>query len=84
ETVGDTMSDLNTRRAHVEGMEGGTIRCKMPMAELAGFLQALKSFTRDQGSAEAVFSHYQEVPANLQQKLVEAARREHAEELAAK
>ncbi len=84
ESVGDTMSDLNTRRAHVEGMDGGTIRCHMPMAELAGFLQALKSITKGQGSAEATFSHYQEVPPNIQQKLVEEARKEHEEELAAK
>ncbi|MBI6546067.1 MAG: elongation factor G [Cyanobacteria bacterium NC_groundwater_1444_Ag_S-0.65um_54_12] len=84
ESVGDTMSDLNTRRAQVEGMDGGTVRCKMPMAELAGFLQSLKSYTKGQGTAEAAFSHYQEVPGNLQQKIIEEARKEREAELAAK
>lgn len=84
EAVGDTMSDLNTRRAQVEGMEGGTVRCRMPMAELAGFLASLKSYTKGQGTAEATFSHYQEMPANLQQKVIEEAKKEREAELAAK
>ncbi len=84
DAVGDTMSDLNTRRAQVEGMEGGTIRCKMPMAELAGFLASLKSYTKGQGTAEASFSHYQETPANIQQKVIDEARKEREAELAAK
>ena len=83
-SVGDTMSDLNTRRAHVDGMDAGQIKCHMPLAELAGFLQALKSFTKGQGSAEASFSHYQEVPGTIQQKIVEEHKNEHEEELAAK
>jgi elongation factor G len=84
DTVGDTMSDLNTRRAQVEGMDGGTVRCRMPMAELAGFLASLKSYTKGQGTAEASFSHYQEVPGNLQQKIIDEAKKEHEAELAAK
>ncbi|MBM3266950.1 MAG: elongation factor G [Candidatus Sericytochromatia bacterium] len=84
DAVGDTMSDLNTRRAQVEGMEGGTVRCKMPMAELAGFLASLKSYTKGQGTAEATFSHYQETPANIQQKVIDDAKKEREAELAAK
>ncbi len=84
DTVGDTMSDLNTRRAQVEGMESGTVKCRMPMAELAGFLASLKSYTKGQGTAEASFSHYQELPGNLQQKIIDEAKKEREEELAAK
>ncbi|MBM3274847.1 MAG: hypothetical protein FJZ00_06825, partial [Candidatus Sericytochromatia bacterium] len=53
-------------------------------AELAGFLASLKSYTKGQGTAEASFSHYQEVPGNLQQKIIDEAKKEHEAELAAK
>lgn len=86
EYVGDTMSDLNTRRAQVEGMDSvgnvTTIRAKMPLAEVAGFIQSLKSFTKGQGSLDLEFSHYQEVPGNIQQQVLAEVKRE--QELAAK
>lgn len=86
EFVGDTMSDLNTRRAHVEGMDSvgnvTTIRAKMPLEEVAGFIQSLKSFTKGQGSLDLEFAHYQEVPGNIQQKVLAEVKRE--QELAAK
>ncbi|HBN07752.1 MAG TPA: elongation factor G [Cyanobacteria bacterium UBA8530] len=86
EAVGDTMSDLNTRRAQVEGMDTKgnitTIKAKMPLAEVAGFIQSLKSFTRGQGSLDVNFSHYQEVPALIQQQVLAEVKKE--QELAAK
>lgn len=86
EFVGDTMSDLNTRRAQVEGMDSKgnvtTIRARIPLAEIAGFIQSLKSFTKGQGSLDLNFSHYQEVPANIQQQVLAEVEKER--ELAAK
>jgi elongation factor G len=38
EFTGDAMSDLSTRRAHIEGMEAGVIRARIPLAELAGLV----------------------------------------------
>jgi elongation factor G len=70
EATGDVMAELNTRRAHVEAIEGATIRATLPLAELQGLLGALQSTTRGQGALEATFARYQEVPAHLMSKLL--------------
>ncbi len=70
EHVGDAMGELNLHRAHVESLEGNTIHAKMPLAELAGFVRSLQSFSRGQGTLESSFSHYQELPAHLSEKVL--------------
>ena len=71
EAMGDTMGDLNTRRAHIEGMDENTIHTKLPLAELAGLVANLQSYTKGQGTIESSFYAYQEVPTHLQQKLLQ-------------
>lgn len=70
EALGDTMADLNTRRGHIEGVEGNAIHAKLPLAELAGLVAEIQSYTKGQGSIESSFRGYQEVPAHLQAKLL--------------
>ena len=70
ERLGDAMGELNLRRAHVESLEGNTIHAKMPLAELAAFVRSLQSFSRGQGTLESSFSHYQELPAHLREKVL--------------
>lgn len=70
EHVGDAMSELTSHRAHVERMEGNTIHAKLPMAELASFIRSLQSLSRGQGTIETRFSHYQELPVHLTEKVL--------------
>jgi elongation factor G len=81
EAMGDAMGDLNTRRAHIEGMDETTIHAKLPLAELAGLVSSLQSFTKGQGTLESSFHAYQEVPAHLQAKLLETLKAQEAAEV---
>lgn len=83
--LGDITSDLNSRRGRVQGMDslpGDTqvIRAQVPLAEVTTYARALSSMTGGQGSYTIEFSHYDVVPPNVQQHVVEAARREREEE----
>lgn len=82
EFMGDAMSDLSTRRAQIEGMDGGVIRARIPLAELAGLVAEVQSFTKGQGSIESSFHGYAEVPLHLQNKLISELKAE-AEEVEA-
>jgi len=72
--VGDALADLNTRRAHVEGVEGTTIRASIPLAELTGLRTAIQATTRGEGRIEATFRGYVEVPAALLDRLLASLR----------
>jgi elongation factor G len=78
--TGDVMSDLNSKRAKVMGMspEGNfsAIEAQAPLAEVLRYATDLRSITQGRGSFTLEFSHYEEVPAHLTQKVVEAAVRE--------
>jgi len=64
--AGDVMSDLNTKRAHVNGMDpadGWTvIEASVPAAEVQRYATDLRSITQGRGSFTTEFSHYQQVP----------------------
>ncbi len=81
ESVGAINGDLNSRRGRLLGMEpkGGatTIRAEVPMAEVLTYNQALTSLTGGRGDYHMQFLRYEEVPAHIAQKLVEAAKKEH-------
>ena len=82
--LGDITSDLNGRRGRVEGMDnapGGfqVIRAKAPLSEMMTYARSLSSMTGGQGSFTLEFSHYDVVPPNEQQKIVNAAQK-HEEE----
>jgi elongation factor G len=80
EAVGAINGDLNSRRGRLQGMEpkGGmtTIRAEVPMAEVLTYNQALTSLTGGRGDYHMQFLRYEEVPAHIAQKLIEAAKKE--------
>jgi elongation factor G len=73
--MGDVMSDINTKRGRVQGMESqedGTqlITAYVPQAEMLHYATDLRSITQGRGSFTMEFARYEEVPANIQQELV--------------
>ncbi len=76
--VGDALADLNTRRGHVEGVEGGTIRASIPLAELVALRTAVQTHTRGQGQVDATLRGYAEVPPTLQDRLLAIMREQAA------
>jgi elongation factor G len=78
--MGDVNRDLNTRRGRVLGLdsEGGmqVVRATVPMAELATYATELRSLTHGRGSFSADLASYEEVPAHIAQKIIEAHRKE--------
>jgi elongation factor G len=77
EFMGDIMGDMNSRRGRVQGMDsvGGNqvIRAQVPLAEMLTYSQTLKSITGGRGSFTMSLDHYEEVPAQIQQKLIAEA-----------
>jgi elongation factor G len=78
--VGDVIGDLNSRRGRPQGMEpAGTmteIRAEVPMAEMLNYAPDLRSITAGQGDYTLELLRYEEVPAQLTQKIVEQAGQE--------
>jgi elongation factor G len=83
EFVGDVLGDLSSRRGRVVGTDpvgtGRTlVRAQVPEAEATRYAIDLRSMTHGKGSFARRFSHYEELPANLAAKVVEAAKQESA------
>lgn len=82
--LGDIMGDLNSKRGRIQGTEsiGGRqlVRAKAPMAEISRYAVDLRSMTGGQGSFRMSFSHYEELPSHLAEKVIAEARhtKEHA------
>ncbi len=76
--AGDLMGDLNSRRGRVQGMEvrGHTtiIRAQVPLAEMLNYASDLTSKTGARGSYTMEFSHYDEVPSHLAEKVIANAK----------
>jgi elongation factor G len=74
--TGDIISDLNTKRGQVHGMlpEDGmnTIEAIVPLAEVQRYAMNLKSITQGKGTYSLEFSHYQEAPPLVTQKIIAA------------
>lgn len=74
EHMGEVLSDLNTRRARVQGMEVEgpfqKVVAQVPEAELYRYATALRSLTQGRGLHHAAFSHYETVPRHIQEELV--------------
>jgi elongation factor G len=83
EFVGDIMGDISSRRGRLQSSEakGGTqvIQAQVPMAEMLEYASALTSMTGGQGEFQMSFSHYDEVPAQVREKIVAAAQATDAE-----
>lgn len=76
--TGDVMGDLNSKRGKIAGMEQSgpgkqRIRAQVPQAEVARYSIDLRSMTGGRGSFSMHFSHYEEVPAHLAQKIIDEA-----------
>ena len=72
--IGDITGDLSSRRGAISGTEGGRngqmrVRCRAPLAELAGYQSRLNAMTSGQGSYTLALSHYEAVPPQTQQQL---------------
>ena len=80
--AGDLMGDLNGRRGRIDGMDtrGLTtiIKAHVPMSEMLTYEQHLTSATGGRGSYHMEYSHYDEVPAHQQTKIIAAAKAERA------
>ncbi|MEO8436385.1 MAG: elongation factor G [Pyrinomonadaceae bacterium] len=80
EYSGDLMGDLNSRRGRVQGMDTRgnqqVIKAQVPMAEMLNYQSTLNSITAARGSYHMQFSHYDPVPGQLSQKIVNQARAE--------
>ena len=77
ENMGDITGDLSSKRGRVQGQEmlpGNmvVIKAQAPLAEVSQYNSQLKSVTGGQGSYSMSFSHYEPVPSNIQQQIVEA------------
>jgi elongation factor G len=75
--VGDIMGDISSRRGRVQSSEAqGTtqiIRAQVPMAEMLEYASQLTSMTGGQGEFHMEFSHYDEAPPNVRDKVVAEA-----------
>ncbi|GIW67436.1 MAG: elongation factor G [Candidatus Parcubacteria bacterium] len=75
EFLGDVTGDLSSRRAKIEevfdrGMSK-VIRAKVPLAEMFGYVTVLRSLTQGRGTNMMEFSHYEPVPQNLSQVIIQ-------------
>ena len=81
--VGDVMGDLNKRRGRVMGMNPDPenpgyqiVEAEVPMAEMGSYTIDLRSMTQGRGSFSCKFVRYEEAPGNVQQKVIEEAKKE--------
>jgi elongation factor G len=79
--TGDIMGDLQKRRGIPEGIDqvgGGRqiLKAKVPLGEVTHYATDLRSLTGGQGTFSWTFSHYQEVPHDLAQKILDAVKQE--------
>ena len=74
ENMGDVIGDINSRRGKVVGVEpkanSQIIRTVVPMTEVLAYSNDLRSMTSDRGLFSMEFSHYEEVPSHLMQKII--------------
>ncbi|MCB0015542.1 MAG: elongation factor G, partial [Anaerolineales bacterium] len=84
ENMGDVMSDFNSRRARVLGMEQvgnkTIVRAEVPLAEMQTYQQDLRSMTGGRGVYAMKFLHYGRVPSHLAERIVAENKREETEE----
>ncbi len=80
EYAGDLMGDLTSRRGRLQGMDMKrdmqVIKAEVPMAEMVTYAPVLTSMTGGRGVYHMEFSHYDEVPAHIAQKIIEEANKD--------
>jgi elongation factor G len=80
--MGDILGDLNTRRARVQGMDTekgrSVVTAQVPLAEMQRYTTDLRSITGGRGVFTMEFDHYEVLPANLAQEVINARQKEQA------
>jgi elongation factor G len=80
EYMGDVMGDISGRRGKILGMEQNgalqVISAQVPLAELYRYSTSLRSLTQGRGLHTREFSHYQEVPHDIAEKIIAASKEE--------
>ena len=78
ECMGDVIGDLNSRRGKVLGMEttghNEVIKARVPMSEVLKYAPDLRSLTSGRGEFQLGFSHYEEIPPHLAEKVIKEAK----------
>ena len=78
--VGDVMSDMNSRRGQVHGVESdgdlSVIEAQAPLSEVQRYATDLRSITQGRGHYTMEVSHYEEVPAHVLQRMIQSAEQE--------
>ena len=86
ECMGDVIGDLNSRRGKVVGMEtqgrSQVIKAKVPMSEVLKYAPDLRALTSGRGEFQLEFSHYEELPPHLSEKVIKEAKARQAAEQA--
>ncbi len=81
--MGDVMGDISSRRGKISGMDSDgrfqVIKAKVPLAELYKYTTVLRSMTQGQGIFHREFSHYEEVPREVAEKIIAEHRKEKEE-----
>lgn len=82
--MGDVLGDLNTRRAHVQGMESergrSIVTAQVPLAEIQRYTSDLRSITGGRGVFSLELSHYEVVPSHVADEIVSKRQREKGKE----
>ncbi|HUK90323.1 MAG TPA: elongation factor G [Blastocatellia bacterium] len=80
ESSGDILGDINSRRGRVSGMDTkgnqAVVKAQVPLSEMLSYQSTLNSITGARGSYTMELDHYDEVPAQLAQKIVQKAQEE--------
>jgi elongation factor G len=79
EFLGDVIGDLSSRRARIEETKTiaqiKAVDAKVPLSEMFGYATTLRSLTQGRGNFTMEFDHYQEVPKNIEQEIIEGKRK---------
>ena len=75
ESMGDVISDLNKRRGQVEGMESSRsgariVKAMVPLAEMFGYVTALRTITSGRATSSMQFSHYAQVSSSIAKQVL--------------
>ena len=81
--TGDIISDMNSKRGRILGMSPETrytvIEAEVPHAEVQRYSQDLRSMTGGRGSYRFEFDHYEQVPQNIEQRVIDTAKQAKSE-----
>jgi elongation factor G len=82
--MGEVIGDLNKKRGRILGMEPSgrmqVVRAQAPQAEVSRYAIDLRSITQGRGTFQMQFSHYEEVPGNIAEQVIEKARKAREEQ----